>query len=152
MSTEEKMDQSAAITIDGGFAARSTSKRAFARHFVEMIVVMFAGMAVFGGLATLGFALAGSSLTDQSVALRVTLMGVYMTIPMVAWMRYRGHAAARNLEMAASMMVPSLIVAAVAWVDGMEADLALGIQHAIMIPAMLGVMLWRYDEYASPHA
>ena len=142
----------AALTINGQAAAGATGKRAFARHFVEMLLAMFLGMGVFGGLATLIFALAGSSLTDQSVALRVTLMGVYMTIPMVAWMRYRGHSAARNLEMAASMMIPSLIVAAVAWAGALEADAALGIQHAIMIPAMLGVMLWRYDEYARPHA
>lgn len=26
------------------------------------------------------------------------------------------------------------------------------VQHAVMVPAMLGVMLWRYDEYATPHA
>ena len=29
---------------------------------------------------------------------------------------------------------------------------ALAVQHAVMVPAMLGVMLWRYDEYARPHA
>ena len=29
---------------------------------------------------------------------------------------------------------------------------ALAIQHAVMIPAMLAVMLWRYDEYAQTHA
>jgi hypothetical protein len=117
-----------------------------------MVFAMFAGMAVFGGLATLIFAAAGSGLTDQSVGLRVLLMGVYMTIPMVAWMRYRGHSAARNLEMTASMMVPSAVVAGVAWAGALGAGGALGIQHAIMIPAMLGVMLWRYDEYARPHA
>jgi hypothetical protein len=142
----------AALTINAQAPAAATGKRAFVRHFVEMILAMFLGMGVFGALATLIFIAAGSSLTDQSVGLRVTLMGVYMTIPMIAWMRYRGHSAARNLEMAASMMVPSLIVAAVAWAGALEADAALGIQHAIMIPAMLGVMLWRYDEYARPHA
>jgi hypothetical protein len=147
------MSQSVTISLDAGVPlGSSTSKRAFARHFVEMVFAMFAGMAVFGGLATLSFAAAGSGLTDQSVGLRVTLMGAYMTIPMVAWMRYRGHSAARNLEMAASMMVPSVIVAAVAWAGSLGAGAALGIQHAIMIPAMLGVMLWRYDEYARPHA
>ena len=29
---------------------------------------------------------------------------------------------------------------------------ALALQHAVMIPAMLGVMLWRYDHYAHPHS
>jgi hypothetical protein len=146
------MSQSAAVSLEAGLPlGPSTTKRAFARHFLEMVAAMFIGMAVFGGLATLIFAASGSGLSDQSVGLRVTLMGVYMTLPMVAWMKYRGHNAARNAEMAASMMVPSLIVAAVAWTAGMEAGAALGIQHAIMIPAMLGVMLWRYEEYAHAH-
>jgi hypothetical protein len=151
MSPEEKMD-TAALSIGTGLQSGQTSRRAFIRHFVEMVLAMFAGMAVFGGLATVAFALAGSGLDDQSVGLRVALMGVYMTIPMVAWMKYRGHSLARNAEMASSMMVPSLLVAVAAWAGDMEAGAALGIQHAIMIPAMLGVMLWRYDEYAQPHA
>jgi hypothetical protein len=153
MSLEDQMSQSVAVRLDAGLPiAPSTSKRAFARHFVEMVAAMLIGMAVFGGLATAIFAAAGSGLGDQSVGLRVTLMGVYMTVPMVAWMKYRGHGAARNAEMGASMMVPSLVVAAVAWTAGTEAGLALGIQHTIMIPAMFGVMLWRYTEYARPHA
>ena len=32
-----------------------------------------------------------------------------------------------------------------------DAATGLAIQHAIMLPAMLGVMLWRYDEYAHVH-
>ena len=147
------MSHSVTISLDAGVPLEtSTSKRAFARHVVEMVFAMFAGMAVFGGLATLIFAAAGGGLTEQSVGLRVLLMGVYMTIPMVAWMRYRAHAVAPTLEMAASMMVPSAVVAGVAWAGALGAGAALGIQHAIMVPAMLGVMLWRYEEYARPHA
>jgi hypothetical protein len=129
----------------------SGSKRAFARHFGEMVLVMFAGMGVLGGLATLLFAAFGGSLTDQSGGIRVMLMGLYMTVPMVAWMSYRGHSPARNIEMAASMMVPSVIAAALAWAGATDTDAALAIQHAVMIPAMLGVMLWRYDEYSHSH-
>jgi len=127
------------------------SKRAFARHFGEMILAMFAGMMVLGGLATLGFALAGSSLTAQSGAFRVMLMGVSMTVPMVLWMIHRGHDWARNTEMAASMMVPSLFAAILAAAGTLGAEAALGVQHAVMIPAMLGVMLWRYPHNGQPH-
>jgi hypothetical protein len=42
------------------------------------------------------------------------LMGFDMTVPMVAWMSYRGHPRARNAEMAASMIVPTLVAAALA--------------------------------------
>jgi hypothetical protein len=33
-----------------------------------------------------------------------------------------------------------------------ESAAALGLQHAVMIPAMLGVMLWRYEEYSHAHS
>jgi len=127
---------------------RSRGRRRFARHFGEMVLAMFAGMLVLGGVAELAFVIAGSSVAAQSGAFQVMLMGVNMTVPMVLWMIHRGHNRARNTEMAASMMVPTLIAAilAVAGVLGEEA--ALGLQHGVMIPAMLGVMLWRYPHYA----
>jgi len=92
----------------------STSKRTFARHFAEMVAVMLLGMGVLEGLAALAFAAAGSSLTDQSWTFRVMLMGLSMTGPMVLWMTYRGHSAWRNIEMAASMLIPSGGAAALA--------------------------------------
>ena len=143
---------SATLSLDAGLAGRSGSRRAFARHFGEMLVAMFLGMGVLGGLAALGFAAFGGSSSDLPGGVRVTLMGIYMTVPMVLWMRYRGHAAARNAEMAMSMMVPTLAAAALAFAGAMGTGAALGVQHVVMIPAMLGVMLWRYAEYARPHA
>jgi hypothetical protein len=71
---------------------------------------------------------------------------------MVIWMSYRGHAGPRNTEMAASMIVPTVAAAALAWTGALDSASALGIQHAIMIPAMLGVMLWRSEDYSQPHA
>ena len=147
------MTQTAAtLELNTGVRASGASKRAFGRHFAEMLLAMFIGMGVLGGLAELAFAAAGSDLSDQSTELRVLLMGVYMTAPMVAWMAYRGHDRLRNLEMAASMVVPSLLVAALAWAGTLEIGSAMGVLHAIMIPAMLAVMIWRYEDYAHPHA
>ena len=132
--------------------AGHTSKLVFARHVLEMVVAMLAGMGVFVGLAALAFQAAGSSLAAQSGAFRVLLMGVSMTVPMVAWMAYRGHRARATVEMAVAMLVPSAVAAAFAAADVLGAGAALGVQHAAMVPAMLGVMLWRYDEYARPRA
>jgi hypothetical protein len=128
----------------------SGSKRAFVRHFGEMVLAMFLGMLVVGGLTQLGFAASGSSLADQPGGLRVMLMGFVMTVPMVIWMSHCGHSLARNTEMAASMIVPSLAAAALAWAGVLGSAAALGIQHAVMIPAMLGVMLWRYRDSIAP--
>jgi hypothetical protein len=142
------MNQGSAAVSIGAASTGSGSKRAFARHFAEMVLAMFVGMGVLGGFAAVAFDLAGSSVTDQSGGFRVMLMGFNMTVPMVFWMRYRGHDVARNAEMAASMIVPSAVAAALAWGGTLEAGAALGVQHAVMVPAMLGVMLWRYGHYS----
>ena len=132
-------------------AALNTSKLAFARHYGEMVLVMFAGMAVLGGLTELGLVVAGSSLDDLSGGLHISLMGLWMTVPMVAWMAYRGHTTAQNGEMAASMVVPTIMAAVLTWSGAIDTAAGLGLQHLLMLPAMLGVMLWRYDEYAHVH-
>lgn len=123
----------------------------FILHFLEMLLVMFIGMGIFSGLAALAFAAAGSSVSDQPGAFRVMLMGVNMTIPMVSWMWFRGHSVAQNVEMAAAMLVPSVLAATLVRSDVLGTMAGMAIQHAVMVPAMLGVMLWRYDEYAQPH-
>ncbi len=143
--------QAAAFTLVDAPTSRG-SKRAFARHFGEMVLAMFVGMVVLGGLAGLVFALFGSSLSDQPGGFQVMLMGSNMTVPMVIWMSYRGHNRARNAEMAASMMVPTLFAATLAWAGVLGAAGALALQHGVMIPAMLGVMLGRYEEYSHIHS
>jgi flagellar biosynthetic protein FliP len=144
------MNHSATLPV-AAQTASNTSKLAFARHYGEMILVMFAGMAVLGGLTELGLAIAGSSLDGLSGGLHVSLMGLWMTVPMVAWMAYRGHTTAQNGEMAASMIIPTILAAVLTWAGAIDTATGLAIQHAIMLPAMLAVMLWRYDEYAHVH-
>jgi hypothetical protein len=144
------MNHSATLSINAT-AHHATSKLAFARHYGEMVLVMFAGMAVFGGLTELGLAIAGSSLDELSGGLHISLMGLWMTVPMVAWMAYRGHTTAQNAEMAGSMIIPTILAAVLTWTGAIDTATGLGIQHLIMLPAMLGVMLWRYDEYAHVH-
>ena len=117
-----------------------------------MLAAMLIGMGVLGGSAALAFAAAGSSISNQAGAVQVMSMGLSMTVPMVIWMRHRRHSAGRNVEMAASMLVPTVVAAALAAAGVLDAGAALGLQHGVMVPAMLGVMLWRYNEYARPHA
>src|ERR687896_1581362 len=143
---------SATLSINAGASSGSGSKRAFARHFGEMVLAMLLGMLVLGGVAELAFAAVGSSLSDQSGGAQVMVMAFNMTVPMVVWMSYRGHAKARNAEMAMSMIVPSVAAAVLAWGGVLESAAALGVQHAVMIPAMLGVMLWRYEDYSHAHS
>jgi hypothetical protein len=124
----------------------------FARHYAEMVAVMFAGMLVLGIPAGLALSGAGVELADDAPALLLLGMGVTMTVPMVAWMRYRGHGWAPSNEMAASMMIPTLGVVALLAAGLVEGTgTLLAIQHVVMFPAMLGVMLLRVDEYTHAH-
>jgi hypothetical protein len=120
----------------------------FIRHYVEMVVAMFAGMFVLGGAAVLLLGLDTTALYDDTPELALTGMALTMTIPMVAWMRHRGHAWRSSWEMTASMFVPTFLAIALVSAGVLEdGHAAMGIQHVIMFPAMLGVMLLRLDEY-----
>ena len=118
--------------------------RPLARHYVEMVVAMFAGMLVLGGLrAVLGLTIA---FEDQPGA-SYLLMAVDMSVGMAAWMRYRGHGWASTLEMCAAMFVPLALVPLV-WAGAMGAMTFMGVAHVVMLLAMLAVLLRRRDEYA----
>jgi hypothetical protein len=125
----------------------SPATRHFVRHYVEMVVAMFAGMGLL--LMPLGAALGFVGLSlDDSDTLMISAMAATMTAPMVAWMRYRGHGWQPSAEMAASMVIPTLGVLALLW-SGLLADLGalLIIEHVVMLPSMLVAMLLRRDEY-----
>ena len=124
----------------------------FIAHYVDMVLVMLAGMLVLGS-ALVGLAAAlgsgHSELRSDAPALLLLGMGFSMTAPMVWWMRRRGHSWAANREMATSMIVPTLGVVALLG-TGVVDDVGalLGIQHVVMFPAMFAVMLLRRDEYS----
>ena len=123
----------------------------FARHYVEMLVAMFLGMAALGTPAMLALGAAGVSSAElhaDAPALMLLGMGITMTVPMVAWMRFRGHGWRTNSEMSASMFLPTFAVIGLLWVD-VVADIGalLLIQHVAMLLAMLAAMLLRRDEY-----
>ena len=125
--------------------------RHFIRHYIEMVIAMFAGMAILGipAVAALGaFGSNTSELRAEAPAVLLIGMAVTMTVPMVAWMRFRGHGWPASNEMAASMFIPTfaavgLLATGVVTATG---DL-LSIQHAAMLPSMLVAMLLRRDEY-----
>ena len=112
--------------------------------------------ALVGGMAivvVLGLVLVSLANRPGSVWLPTTAvllgMAVIMTVPMVAWMRYRGHTWRPSTEMAASMFLPTFAVIAVMW-GGLLEDFGtlLVIEHVAMLPSMLVAMLLRRDEYA----
>lgn len=131
------------------------SKRRFIGHFLEMIVVMSLGMAVlgaaFGALHDLLFGSDYAGAWRDHVVLAATGMAFNMTAPMVLWMRYRGHSWKRGGEMAVAMNLPVLPLLAFYAFDLISEGGVLCWQMTLMLPAMLGVMLHRKDEYTAPH-
>ena len=124
----------------------------FIRHYVEMVVVMFVGMLVLGlpGEAALKALGSGTSeLRDDAPAIVFLGMMATMTIPMVAWMRYRGHRWQPTLEMAASMIIPTLVAIALLAVGVLSFEALMGLEHVAMLLGMLVAMLLRLDEYTS---
>jgi hypothetical protein len=69
-------------------------------------------------------------------------------VPMVWWMRLRGHPARHSVEMGASMIVPTAVVIVLYWLHTVPAHGVMMIEHSVMIPAMLLVMLLRYEHYS----
>jgi hypothetical protein len=126
----------------------------FARHYAEMVVAMFAGMLLLG-LPAEGLLLAVGSSTGElerdAPALMLLGMAVVMTVPMVWWMRYRGHAWRPSAEMALSMFLPTFAVIALMGLGAIDFWRAMGLEHVAMLPSMLVAMLLRRDEYTGHH-
>jgi hypothetical protein len=134
----------------------SSATRHFIRHYLEMVAAMFLGMIVLGVPADWALRAVGSStaeLTDDAPALMLLGMAVTMTLPMVAWMRYRGHGWRANAEMAASMVLPTLAAIGALTADVMaDVGTLLVVEHVTMLLGMLAAMLLRLDEYTHHHA
>jgi hypothetical protein len=127
----------------------------FLGHFFEMVVVMMLGMcalgAAFGAFHQVAFGSGIAAAWRDHVGLAAFAMAFNMTVPMVLWMRYRGHSWERGGEMALAMnlsLLPALVLYAF---DAIPARGVLGMQMMLMIPAMLVAMLYRKGEYSAPH-
>jgi hypothetical protein len=124
----------------------SPAKKHFIRHYAEMVVAMFVGMAVLAMPARALLAAAGTSWSELGNEAMFLAMAIEMTLPMVAWMRYRGHGWRACNEMAAAMLLPTF--AAIALLQtGADSGLLMGAEHVAMLLGMLVAMLLRPAEY-----
>ena len=128
-----------------------TMIRHFVRHYIEMVIAMLLGMLVLGGAGSALLGLVGVEVGDwRDDAPELLLLGMAFTLtaPMVAWMRHRGHGWGPAWEMAGAMFAPTFVAIGLLWSGAVEDTHALlMIQHIVMFPLMLLVMLLRRDEY-----
>jgi hypothetical protein len=129
--------------------------RYFLQHLLEMVAVMMLGMCVlgaaFGAIHELVFGSGYADAWRDHVGLAAFAMAFNMTVPMVLWMRFRGHSWERCGEMAGAMNLPVLPALVLSGLGAIPAEGVLGMQMMLMIPAMVLLMLYRKDEYSAPH-
>ncbi len=150
--------------------AINSSWRAFIRHFLEMMVAMVAGMVILGAAASLmlvrlgcthqpsehvglhahsmmasntGCASLLNGHVDSLVLVLATNM-VVMTVGMGMWMRYRGYTWMHIAEMGGAMYLPFLLLMVLYWANVLGGGIVFIAGHVLMLPAMLGVMLYRW--------
>jgi hypothetical protein len=121
----------------------------FARHYLEMVFAMVAGMVVLGGLLSGAVAVTG---LDYSLGSRPELaaleMALTMSVGMIVWMRYRRHSWASTLEMVGAMFAPVIALTPLTWLDIIASESLMMLTHVVMLPLMLVVMIRRRQEYA----
>lgn len=132
--------------------AMTAQTKQLIRHYLEMVLAMFVGMFVLGGLAIgalSAFGIGSNQLNDDLPALMFLGMATTMTIPMVGWMLHRGHGRRANMEMSAAMFLPTFAVIGLLWA-GLISDIntLMVIEHLAMLIAMAALMITRPGEYA----
>ena len=119
----------------------------FTRHLLEMVL---AGMAVLG----VALAVLGEPPGYANLFLRYGLMGAFMAVPMVAWLRYRGHSWSDGLEMMAAMLAPmfalviSVELGVAGYVPVLSEESLMMLSHVAMIAGMVVLMIYRLERYA----
>jgi hypothetical protein len=126
----------------------------FVLHFAEMWIAMTVGMAIFVPVRLALVAQGYAALVDSASIDYEAWMGVFMTVPMVAWMRLRGHGWRMGTEMAGAMLGPIAVVlvlcglgvpAALPWFSTRLAGPAMAI-------GMVAIMLYRREHYTNGYA
>jgi len=119
----------------------------FWRHFLEMILAMVVGMIAAAAIFLTIVRVTWKEALIQYPVQSLLVVAAGMTVPMVAWMRHRGHGWRSCSEMAAAMVLPVFPFLCLVWFQATESAQC-GAYCISTILAMLAVMLYRRSEYA----
>jgi NhaP-type Na+/H+ or K+/H+ antiporter len=113
-----------------------------------MLAAMAVGMIATGAvfLSVVGLK-TWEQVTVQYPTQALLAMAAGMTVPMVAWMLFRGMGRRNSYEMAAATVLPVVPFLFLVWF-GVTKSAQCGGYCVVMIGAMLGLMLYRRDEYS----
>ncbi|PFG39167.1 hypothetical protein ATJ97_1662 [Georgenia soli] len=122
----------------------------FLLHYAEMCVVMCVGAVALSVLFFQGAASLGrTNLPEQAPVLSVAVIAVNLSVPMAAWMRFRGMDWRPTLEMAGATLAVGLLLI-VGYLTGAVPQASLiEVQTSLACPVMLAVMIPRFRLYSS---
>ena len=124
-----------------------------ALHGVEMCMVMCIGaiglnVLIWGGAALLGF----TDLIHRFPELSALVVTATLSLPMAAWMRFRGHDWRHTFEMSGATVVVGLLLLGGFWFGTVPASGLIRWQLNLACPVMFAVMLVRFPFYSQGHA
>ena len=120
----------------------------FLWHYVQMCMAccvggVTLGIAFFGGAALLGY----PDLIVQAPVLSTLVLGIILTVPMVAWMRFRHHGWRPTLEMGSATMGLGIVMIVLGMVGLVPVSGMFEWMTRLACPVMLIPMLMRLNLY-----
>ena len=113
-----------------------------------MLAAMVVGMIAAGAIF---LTIVGAKTWDEVIVQYPTqallAMAAGMTVPMVAWMTYRGMGRRNSYEMVAAMILPVVPFLCLVWFD-VTKSAQCGAYCVVTVAAMLALMQHRRDEYS----
>lgn len=120
----------------------------FLLHLLEMLVAMQIGMGIFHLVLGLLRIFSISGTFESGTALHAIMMTIFMTVPMAAWMIFRGHGWRHCTEMVIAMIAPVAVIGLLCQL-GLDAYLPwlAGLSMPAMLLGMIVAMLYRKEHY-----
>ena len=125
----------------------------FIWHLLEMCLAMCIGgipliILFFVGAAKIGY----PDLFQQSPELSVLVVGFILSLPMTAWMRFRGHEWRPTLEMASTTIILAILLVGLGWLGILARDSLFEWLTRFACPIMIIPMLFRLEMYTGNHS
>jgi hypothetical protein len=150
MTTDTKQVSSSPKARVPGIIARAGY---FIWHLIEMCLAMCIGgipliVLFFVGAAKLGY----PDLLERIPELPVLVIGFILALPMIAWMRFRGHEWRPTVEMASTTIVLGIVLVDLGWLGILSRSSLFEWMTRLACPVMIIPMLFRLDVYTGHHA
>jgi hypothetical protein len=121
----------------------------FVLHYLEMCMAccvggVTLGFAFFGGAALIGY----PDLILQAPVFSTLMLAIIVTVPMVAWMRFRGHEWRPTLEMGGATMGVGIVLIAGGLLGLIPVSGLFELMASLACPVMLVPMLLRLRLYS----